>query len=453
MARNFSVLIVDDDSLIHQSFRLCLPPHWRVVSALSPEDIPDASSFHAAFVDMHYSRPSGATESRSSTLGPQLLGPQIIEGFQKSRPTTQVIAMSGDLDRTLMEKCLLAGAHKFLAKPLHTEEVLSLLKKIEAEWDLRQTTHTGDKPRWIGASPPSQTLIKQIAALKGESRHVLIEGETGAGKEVVARLLHHQEDAERPLVAVNVGAIAENLFESEFFGHVKGAFTGAERDRAGFAELADGGDLFLDEIEALPLAQQVKLLRFLESGEIRRVGGKETLRLRVRVLAAGNQPLAELVKQGPFREDLYQRLTAQRIHVPPLKERANDIPDLCTYFLEQDRPRRNKKMSDDALAALKAYSWPGNVRELKRVCEQLSLTSPLPIIRAQEVDGLLKQNAAPESADLRRGLNLLVSDYEKELIRRGLNLHKNDVEATANLFGVSRSTLYKKIKDYGLETE
>lgn len=438
--RFFSLLIVDDDSLIHQSFRLCLPPHWKPFSAKRADEIPDGRHFHAAFVDMHLSGPEKPD------------GLEIIKKIVHDHPTADVVAMSGDVRRDLMEAALVAGAQRFLAKPLQSEEVLLILQKMEALWDLRQNSKNSAH-RWIGESEASRKVLAQIASLKGENGPVLLEGESGCGKEVAAHLLHSQEEDARPFVPVNIAALPENLFEAELFGHVKGAFTGADRDRVGLCEAADGGDLFLDEIEALPLPLQVKLLRFLESGEIRRVGARESIKVRCRVIVASNQPLEKLVSEGKFREDLYFRLAGKKLFLPPLRERSEDVAILAKHFLDSERPRRNKSFTEDGVKALTAYSWPGNVRELKRVCEQLSLVSPLPLLRNEDVAPLLGQKTATLHAkpDLTQGFAPLVEGFERNVIQQALEQEK-DVEKAASLLQISRSTLYKKIKDYGLET-
>jgi len=247
-----------------------------------------------------------------------------------------------------------------------------------------------------------------------------------------------------------VGAIPENLFESELFGHVKGAFTGADQMKIGLAEAASGGDLFLDEIEALPLAQQAKLLRFLESGEIRKVGGKEITRPHVRVIAASNQNLETLVKEGKFRDDLLFRLKAKKIQLPPLRERLEDLEALAQHFLSQEKPRSNKSFAPEAFAAMRAYAWPGNIRELKRVCEQLTLISPLPVIRGEDVRQLLGLEPLREPDRDPAGLQAQVDAFESQLIQKTLN-ECGDVDSAANKLKVSRSNLYKKIKYYGLE--
>ncbi|RYZ78840.1 MAG: sigma-54-dependent Fis family transcriptional regulator, partial [Proteobacteria bacterium] len=225
------------------------------------------------------------------------------------------------------------------------------------------------------------------------------------------------------------------------------------------AEAAHGGDLFLDEVEALPLTQQAKLLRFLENGEVRRVGAKESIRVQVRVIAATNRNLDSMVKEGKFREDLLWRLNGKKILLPPLRDRLSDLGALANHFLDRERPRRNKTLQPDAIEALKTHSWPGNVRELRRVIEQLALHSPLPFIRHEDADRWLPSksgmsggagSALPE-ADFSKGLNHLIAEYEADLIRQAL-ARNNDVDKTALILGISRSSLYKKIKDYSIET-
>jgi DNA-binding NtrC family response regulator len=442
--RALHLLVVDDDLLIHQSLKLCVPSPWKVFSVSKKDLVPYGNFFHAAMVDMHLDAGSKAPE-----------GVKVIDQLVKHNPQLEVIAMSGDLNRETMEQCLKAGAQRFLAKPLLAEEVLLILNKMEAYWSLRNFVSTKKVVPWVGQGPSSQKVKKRIADLKGEKSAILIEGETGTGKEVVARLLNHQE-SERPFIAVNISSITENLFESELFGHTKGAFTGADQNKVGLAEAANGGDLFLDEIEALPLSQQVKLLRFLESGEIRKVGAKEAFHVDTRVIVASNQPLKKLVADGKFREDLYFRISGQRIDLPPLRERLEDVPELAKNFLDAERPRRNKEFSEDGFAALKNYDWPGNVRELRRVCEQIGLTAPLPFIRKEDVEALLRPKLDPNAEihtaglDLTLGLNALVEKFEASVIRQCLSTSQ-DVEEISNLLKISRSNLYKKIKDYKIE--
>jgi DNA-binding NtrC family response regulator len=468
-------LLVDDDDLIAQAIRMALPGQWRMVAVNSRGDLPANGSFSAAFVDMHLQK--NATEAE---------GLEVVAELRRRDPLLEIVAISGDLDRDLMESCLRAGAGRFLAKPLSPEEVCLTLEKIEALHLLRMATARGTKAAWIGSGPASLEVQRQVASLRGEAGPILIEGESGTGKEVVAALISAQEP-DRPFVAVNVAALPEHVFESEFFGHVRGAFTGADQNKMGLAEAAHGGDLFLDEIEALPLSQQAKLLRFLESGEIRRVGSKDSVRARVRVIAATNQNLSIMAREGRFREDLLWRLNGKKIALPPLRQRPEDIPSLVEHFFSRERPRRNKALSDDAIEALSRYPFPGNVRELKRACEQLSLTAPLPIVRAEDVARVLpldpqpgaagssafpgdpaatagagrgdsaRSDAAGEPLELALGLQQLLSRHEARVIRAALRSSSAggsgggpDIDGAARLLKISRSSLYKKLKEHAI---
>lgn len=441
-AATFHLLVVDDDSLIVDSLRLILPSNWTMTHVKDSKNLDGKLTFHAAFVDMHLTQDTKFAE-----------GPKIIKMISEQNPKIELIAMSGDLSMQLMEQCLDNGAKKFLAKPLQADEVLASLEKIEALWMLRKRElQTTSDYRWIGSTPASERIKKQIADYRGESGPILIEGETGTGKEVVAHLLNQQE-INRHFIAVNIASIPESLFESELFGHVKGAFTGADSLKIGLTEAAHGGDLFLDEIEAMPITQQVKLLRFLESGEIRKVGAKDSQQIKTRVIVASNQNLSELVREGKFREDLLFRLNGKKIKLPNLMERAEDIIELAKYFISHYRPRTNKTFSPEALSALKNYTWPGNVRELKRVCEQLILTCPLPIVRASDVEKLLSSNdSIPKnsSLDFNMGLAKLIENFEASTLAQAINQMK-DLEKVAQTLQISKSTLYKKIKDYQIE--
>ena len=440
-----NLLIVDDDAMLASSVKLMAPAGFKVYIATQPNLIPDHVFYHAALVDMHIQSKVGETPD----------GPRIIAQLLKKNPQTEIVSMSGDLNRQNMEMAIKSGAARFLAKPLISAEVTLILEKIMAYWQLRQVEYSHHKKaHLIGSSSAVENIRKYIASLKGEHSTVLIEGETGTGKDVIARLLSYQEGTQ-PFVTVNCAAIPENLFESEFFGHVKGAFTGADQNKIGLAEAAHGGDLFLDEIEALPLNQQAKLLRFLETGEVKKVGAKDPINVNVRVIAASNQPLKQLIVEKKFREDLYFRISAHKINIPSLAERTSDIPEIVQHFLNLDKSKRNKHFEADALEALKNYNWPGNIRELKRVCEQLSLTSPLPIIRREDVSQLLFKSELTTNSEvirLNQTLEEFINAQEKKFITLFLEQNKNLDQACQSL-QISKSSLYKKIKDHGIVYE
>lgn len=433
------LLVVDDDELVIQSVKLALPAQWRIMACQKPNLLPERG-FHAALVDLHLTGNLAKAE-----------GLEVMRRLSERNAHLEIIAMSGNLDRQLMEQCLRAGASRFLAKPLSIDELVLTLGKIEALFLLQDASARSHVQRWVGASPLTQKVQREIAELRSEPGPILIEGESGTGKEVAAQLIHAQQGT-GPFVAINVASVPDNLFESEFFGHVKGAFTGADQNKMGLTEAAHGGDLFLDEVEALSLPHQAKLLRFLETGEIRRVGGKETIHVENRVIAATNRNLNQLVAEGKFREDLLWRLSGKKIILPPLRERIDDIAELARHFLAIDKTRK-KDLGDDALQAMREYSWPGNVRELKRVCERLLVKAPLPVIRKEDVLQLLRpQTSATNtgSIDLNRGLAELVNEFEAKIIEKAL-AHNNDIDEVAKLLKISRSSLYKKIKDHGIQ--
>lgn len=438
------LLVIDDDPLVVDTIALCLPDHWTLLTQ-HKDSLNTSEFFHAAMVDIHLTGDLSRSE-----------GFQVMKKISEQQTLSEIIAMSGDLRREIMEQALKSGATRFLAKPLLAEEIRLILEKIEALWLLRGVNMHSQKEelRWIGQSEASDKVRRFIANMRQEKAPILIEGESGAGKEVVAQLLH-QSQPDRPFVAINVAALSENLFESEFFGHMKGSFTGAMANKAGYVERAHGGDLFLDEIEALSLSHQAKLLRFLESGEFQRVGSTETQKVQVRVIAATNEKLSDLVKKEKFRHDLMFRLSGHKLEIPPLRERKEDIKELAQHFLSHRQVTLKKTLTEDALSVLQRQSWPGNVRQLKRVCEHLALMAPLPIIRDVDVEALLTADkvqapTASEGFDLSQGLSALLNHYESQIIRYAIE-QPGDVDEIARLLQISRSSLYKKVKDYGLD--
>jgi DNA-binding NtrC family response regulator len=294
-----------------------------------------------------------------------------------------------------------------------------------------------------------QPVLRQLERVAPSDANVLITGEHGTGKDVVARWIHSaSRRANRPLVTVNAGGIAETLFESELFGHVKGAFTDAKTDRAGCFELADGGTLFLDEIANVSLKQQAKLLRVLESGELQRVGSSRTRQVDVRVVSATNAELPREVSEGRFREDLLYRLNTVEIRLPPLRERREDVPMLAAHFLREQAARYNKpaaELSPGAMRALLDHPWPGNVRELRHAVERAVLMAQ----GAQVTDEDLGLQAPRGDAALSLG-ELTLEDAERLLIQRALARHEGNVSRAAEALGVSRSALYRRLQHYGL---
>jgi DNA-binding NtrC family response regulator len=351
------------------------------------------------------------------------------------------------------------GARDFVQKPWENARLIAIIstqvelsralrrgQRLEAE---NQLLRGADLPTLIAQSPTMRPVLERLSRVGPSEANVLITGEHGTGKEVVARTLHGLSPrAAKPLVAVNVGGLSEHLFESELFGHVKGAFTDARTDRVGRFELADGGTLFLDEIGNLPLTQQAKLLRVLETGEFERVGSSKTRRSNVRILSATNASLKQLVASGRFREDLFFRLNTVEIRLPALRERREDITVLALHFLAQHAARYHKQItgfSDAALRALMCHPWPGNVRELDHAVERAVLMANGNAIAASDL-GL----EAPTGSSARlEDMNL--EDVERFLIQKQLARFDGNVSQAAAALGLSRGALYRRLERYGLD--
>jgi DNA-binding NtrC family response regulator len=356
------------------------------------------------------------------------------------------------------------GARDFIQKPWENPRLLSVLRtQIELGQALRRSQRLEAENlalRDDGASAKLAQIIAESAAMKSvlnvvqrigpADANVLITGENGTGKEVIARALHSVSGrAAKPLVSVNAGALSPGLFESELFGHVRGAFTDAKADRVGRFELADGGTLFLDEIANVPMNLQAKLLRVLETGEFERVGSSKTRKVDVRVLSATNADLKADVAAGKFRQDLMFRLNTVEIHLPPLRERREDIPPLAEHFLRQHsehyrRPRMG--LSFEALEALREHSWPGNVRELDHVIERAVLMSSGDVVTAMDL-ALQRGTSAQLSARLEE---MSLEDAERLLITKALTRFEGNANRAADALGLSRSALYRRLQKYGL---
>jgi two-component system response regulator HydG len=328
------------------------------------------------------------------------------------------------------------------------QENIHLRREVEREYSFAGI---------VGQSKPVQELFALIRSLAQTDVSVLIQGETGTGKELIARAIHYNSPRRsRRFVAVNCGALAETLLQSELFGHEKGAFTGADARRKGIFEVADGGTLFLDEIGEISPSTQVKLLRVLQDGEFQRVGGTDTIRVNVRILSATNQNVEELVKTGRFRQDLYYRINVFPIRVPPLRDRAEDIPLLVDHFIGTANRKLRKSIrgvSPDAMSVLMAYPWPGNVRELENVLQRTMLVATTDIVGLDDVPRELRGDAGAPSAKARdlRGLARVSTELvEKQTILDALAKSGGNVTHAAKALGISRATLQNKMKAYGL---
>jgi len=303
-------------------------------------------------------------------------------------------------------------------------------------------------PKFIADAHTMQPVLRLISSVGPSDANVLITGEHGSGKEVVARTLHGLSNrASRPLVAVNTGAVPEGIFESELFGHVRGAFTDAKTDRIGRFELAHGGTLFLDEIANIPLSQQAKLLRVLESGEMERVGSSQTRRVDVRIISATNADLNQEVSAGRFRQDLHFRLNTVEIQVPPLRERREDIPALAMHFLNRyaTRYRKTAKGFDPAaMQAMLEYPWPGNVRELDHAVERAVILAPGDSVQVSDLGLRAQRDVAQRLEDLS------LEEVESFLVRKAIDRYGGNISQAAEALGLSRSALYRRLQKYGI---
>src|SRR5215475_11627741 len=372
------ILIADDQMDVLEALRLLLKAEGYVIeSANSPQGIMaalEARDFDAVLMDLNY--------TRDTTSGEE--GLEIVSRIQSMDPTLPVIVMTAWGSIELAVEAMRRGARDFAQKPWENPRLLAILRtQVELGRSLRkeqrleaenQLLRAEGRPAFIAQAPSMQPILQLISRVGPSDANVLITGEHGTGKEVVAKTLHAlSERASTPMVTVNVGGLPEGVFESEMFGHVKGAFTDAKTDRVGRFDLADGGTLFLDEIANVPINQQSKLLRVLEAGELERVGSSRTRKIDVRILSATNANLKEEVGQGRFREDLLFRLNTIELHLPPLRDRREDIPALAMHFLRQYSQRYRKNLAGfdtSAMKALHEHAWPGTVRELDHAVER-----------------------------------------------------------------------------------
>lgn len=378
-----------------------------------------------------------------------------------------VLVMTAYGSMELATRAMKAGAYDYLPKPFGAEEVLLTLRKAEERESLRREvgrlrSEVRADRRFGEIIARNPAMVRALEMAEKVARHpspVLVSGGSGTGKELVARLIHRESArASEPFVPVNCGAIPETLLESEFFGHVRGAFTGADQDREGLFEAATGGTLFLDEVGELPLNLQVKLLRALQEGEVRRLGGAGSTRVDVRVIAASNRDLESMVGQGTFREDLYYRLAVVPIHLPPLRRRMEEIPDLVHYFLQRHRERLGVKVetvAPEAMEVLLSYSWPGNIRELENLLERLAVLSDGTEIRWEDLPEDIR-HPTPERGPLEFSDDDLSvkrhgAELERVLIQRAMERTGGNKTQAAELLELSPRALRYKIRDYGLE--
>jgi DNA-binding NtrC family response regulator len=450
------VLIADDQTDVVEALRLLLKAEgYRTVTAHVPEGVLavlEREQADAALIDLNY--------TRDTTSGRE--GLDLLSRIRALDPTLPVVVMTawGSVDKAV--EAMRLGARDFIEKPWDNTRLLTTLRtQLELGRALRvserlaqenQLLQRSGLPDLIAESPAMRPVLELMERIAPSDANVLVTGEHGTGKEVVARWIHAASPRrDRALVVVNAGGLSEGVFESELFGHVRGAFTDAKADRAGRFELADGGTLFLDEIANITLAQQSRLLRVLQAGELERVGSSQTRRVNVRLVAATNADLRTEVAAGRFREDLLFRLNTIELRLPPLRERREDILPLAQYFLRRHAARYGKTrsgFSEEALRLLRGYEWPGNVRELDHAVERAVLLSRLETVEAADL-----ALAPPAVAPARRpgeAHPASLEELERDAIRQALARHDGNVSLAARALGLSRSALYRRLQRHGL---
>ena len=445
-ATGFSILIVDDEDATRA---LC-----RDIAAEMGLEVHTASTTNEALELLEQSPVDIVV---TDLKVPQLGGLELLKRISTSQPSTSVMVLTqyGTIETAVTATRL--GARDYVTKPFHVEELRAkierLIQSVELDHEnrvLREQLRT--RPGFgglIGVSAKMQRLYKMIEKVSQHNYPVLILGESGTGKELVARSIHFMGVRQkRPFVPVDCSGLVPTLIESELFGYVKGAFTGAQHARAGLLETGNGGTVFLDEIGDLPVDLQAKLLRALQEREIRPVGATDRVRIDIRIIAATNRDLESAIRTGGFRQDLYFRLNVVQLKLPPLRERKSDIPLLVNSFLEKfsDPQRPLRTISEDAMRRLMAYDWPGNVRELENAVERAVALGSGPILHMGDLPSNLQQGGSDKSLDSDELTTL--DEMERRAILRALRETNGDKLAAARLLGIGKTTLYRKLKEY-----
>ena len=451
------LLIVDDDESIRTQMKWALAQDYEILLAGDGEK---------AMQIMESKRPAVVTLDLGLPPHPEGTseGLSVLSKIMQFNPSVKVIVVTGNPDRTAALQAVSDGAHDFFTKPVNIDELKAILRRafyvssLEAEYKALQSEIQKSSGDVIGFNAKMQEMLSTVRKVATTDVPVLITGESGTGKELIAQTIHGKSLRKgKPFVAINCGAIPENLMESELFGHEKGAFTGAHVKRKGRVELAEGGTLFLDEIGDLPLPLQVKLLRFLQDHKIERVGGREIIDVDVRVIAATNKELSELISEGQFREDLYYRLAVVHIPLPPLRERREDIPLLAKAFLDKFSTDQGgkKTFSKEALSSMEAYDWPGNVRELENRVRRAITLSEGPVVSPVDLgfetppQTIVPFQDAVDTLDLKKARE----EVEATIINKALHKHNWNISKAAEELGLTRPTLYSMMKRFGIHEE
>lgn len=448
----YYILIVDDDKNTREGLQQALEREDRVIQTAADGreglDLLQERIFDIVITDLRM---------------PRMDGIEFLTEIKKRSPDTAVIVVTGYGTIETAVKAMREGALDFISKPVKLDEIEFRITRVlqqkqlvfENEFLKERLKERFGLDNMVGRSPNMIKVFETIQQIAPTKSTVLITGETGTGKELVAYAIHaNSPRRERLFQPVNCAALPESLLESELFGHERGAFTGAVKQKKGYFEVADGGTLFLDEIGEINLSVQVKLLRVLEQRQFERVGGTNTLSVDVRVIAATNANLEQLVREGRFREDLYYRLKVVTLELPPLRERREDIPLLAETFLQQlarENRKEGMRFEPETLELLKSYDYPGNVRELRHLVEQMVVLSRSPVLTPAELPGKYRVEPVRDYIEIPRGSSLRTA--EKKIILETLREQDGNQTRTAEVLGIGRRTLIRKLQEYGVKGE
>ncbi|MBN1384799.1 MAG: sigma-54-dependent Fis family transcriptional regulator [Elusimicrobia bacterium] len=443
------ILVIDDEKGIQQFLEKALfKKGYKVETAGSGQsalNILKKSYFPLVLLDFQLPKPNGI---------------ELLKIIKKNYPETEVIMMTGHGTMRLALDAMKIGAYDYLNKPFGVNDLLSVVKNVFEKREIAHRNETlpdqvrpGLSYKIIGETKAVKSVLGLAQRLAPADSNLVIYGETGTGKELIARYIHENSNRKnKRLVIVNCASLPDNLLESELFGYEPGAFTDASRLKYGLLEVADGGTLFLDEIAEVSHSIQAKLLRAVETGEFRRLGGNQDIKVNIRVISATNKDLSEEVAKGNFREDLFYRLNVVAINMPPLRERREDIPLIVDHFLNSiiTDKKGSKEIAEEAMHKLKNYDWPGNIRQLRNVIERAVLLTDKNVIEKSDLPGFISQSCEkPEQ--FAKDKKLALSEIEKEHIKRVLRECGNNRIQAAKVLEISVRTLYNKIKDYGIE--
>lgn len=448
-----SILVVDDEEIIRESLSFVLKKEGHSVQ--------EADNGKVA---LEYVKERAFDLIITDIEMPEMKGIELLEHVARISPQTLVVIITayGSIETAIA--ALRKGAVDYILKPVDFEELLVKTRRLLAERKLRMENtllrselhRQYDFSKIIGKSPAMQNVFQTIKKVADTDGTVLITGKSGTGKELVARAIHYNSKRkDKPFIAVNCGAIVENLFESELFGHKKGAFTGASMDRVGFFKSADGGTIFLDEVSEIPLHLQVKLLRAIEMKNITPVGTSHEIPVDVRIIASTNRNLEKFVQEGKYREDLFYRLNVVGIELPSLSERVDDIPLLVQHFVSRYAAEMNKDvrgLDHDAMKALMAHPWKGEVRELENIIERAVIFAEGTLITKRELPPFFGQATATYAFGASKPLKEAVADFEREYIGHMLRIHRNKDEL-AKALNISLSSLYRKIEELNIPSQ